>query len=745
MDENGVKRCKVELDQLTAMTASHPCLVTLHATPTSTSEPPSKRVKVDVSSNVGSDNEKKSSNDLALRSDQNPVALGTSEIASTSCSGRSETATLDAGRVTQQQPEPLALSGTEHPIASLGATCSQPSTGEAPLKQEFASASASQCHTSKMSTSPANPVIPLGQEETKTGGLEDRLGQNSLSSCSSKDNVPPPQQPSVSSTSTSSVPSKASTSGTENAVPVHAGKTQLPPMGEASKQDGESSSQAETVDLSKSTSFHHLRHKYLGELEYMLREFQKLERQLLGAKTQNTEESAGSRERREKLHSFILHLEETIQQIISGCQVETECKSAASITMDASSAQTNDVLLEKGDEENVQKLEEHILANLLPVKVRLKRQLAAQQGAKHNPAGMPTVRGGMQPIASGHPQAKATFLRPDAPAERRPSQFGKSLDGEGSKLTKNLHGQTLGSNALLTGHDANQVDGGNSTTTSASGPGKQQTQTSIERPKILYAGMALGSDQIDSSVAAASNVHQLVIKNPVLLESASRRNLLSVPVPGQSSGQSVLVPENASSGSSIPATTKADIQEKPTPLASVLSAHAPPSNPKETIEQRATVTTQKGPAVQVRPTKAEPKPRHSQTSQDQVRSEVEPCALTPEARNAIICYEERRKLLKKRRKKKKKQPDQRKTHVGPGTSPQPDVVCSKRSKRTQSQRGPRNVEYMCALCNEIYNSTCDYNPWWALTQHDCPKCHKMQVCMLATCVQVSLIFFDLIL
>jgi hypothetical protein len=44
---------------------------------------------------------------------------------------------------------------------------------------------------------------------------------------------------------------------------------------------------------------------------------------------------------------------------------------------------------EKKEEENVHKLKEHILANLLPVKVRLKKHLAAQQRASRNPAGMP--------------------------------------------------------------------------------------------------------------------------------------------------------------------------------------------------------------------------------------------------------------------------------------------------------------------------------------------------------------------
>ena len=39
----------------------------------------------------------------------------------------------------------------------------------------------------------------------------------------------------------------------------------------------------------------------------------------------------------------------------------------------------------------------------------------------------------------------------------------------------------------------------------------------------------------------------------------------------------------------------------------------------------------------------------------------------------------------------------------------------------------RTVEYICALCNEQYSGSCDCNPWWTLTQKECPKCCKSQV------------------
>jgi hypothetical protein len=173
----------------------------------------------------------------------------------------------------------------------------------------------------------------------------------------------------------------------------------------------------------------HLREKYMSQLEYMHREFKKLERQLLGTRTRNGQETAGSRERREKLHTFILHLEDTMKQIDLGCSLEDQGKSTLGVafssmggaatassgpntkanatgnlngelenlTLEGVRSQLDDeekedkegfarssalakVTKEKEEEENVQRLEEHILANLLPVKERLTRQLAAQQG-----------------------------------------------------------------------------------------------------------------------------------------------------------------------------------------------------------------------------------------------------------------------------------------------------------------------------------------------------------------------------
>ena len=78
-------------------------------------------------------------------------------------------------------------------------------------------------------------------------------------------------------------------------------------------------------------------------------EFRKLEKQLLGARGGGSSggaaalsaETAASRERREKLHSFIVHLEDTIQQIKDGCLAELEDAGGADTsTTDASTDKT---------------------------------------------------------------------------------------------------------------------------------------------------------------------------------------------------------------------------------------------------------------------------------------------------------------------------------------------------------------------------------------------------------------------
>ena len=464
---------------------------------------------------------------------------------------------------------------------------------------------------------------------------------------------------------------------------------ELQRLGEASHVSDSNSSlsatQAQSQDelqdptsTSKATLYVHLQLKYSSELEYMLREFQKLERQLLGAKTtvgSSETESAASRERREKLHSFIQHLEDTIQQIVAGVELESAATSRETPAVVDNSSKSEIV---KATAEAVQKIEEHIQANLLPVKVRLKKQLAAQQGAKHNPAGMPTVRGGLvlQPDASQ--QGKATFL--NKVEERRTSLYG-DLQGGGSSLTQKLYGTATGSlsNPVTVdkGEDGERMK-----------PSLLATQQKTE-PKILYAGLALGSSQILSSVTAANAVHKVEIQDPALIQVRSQLHLALTEEAGLSSP------------------TSEDYAElKLATLADSDLAIAESGDDETALSDEFD----------------DDEPNHIYSKKGTHLSQA--------AHAAIMSYEEKRKARKKRRKRKKllllqqhKQQQQQQAVVAASTA-------GSKRKKIVKKRGPQSVEYMCALCNEVYDSTCDYNPWWALTQHDCPKCNKFQVSFL---------------
>ena len=456
----------------------------------------------------------------------------------------------------------------------------------------------------------------------------------------------------------------------------------------------------------KSLNFEHLRIKYLGELEYMLREFRKLERQLLGAKgAQQLEESVGSRERREKLHSFILHLEDTIRQIEIGCDQaisggngsnsaatnNTSDAAAAAAAKEAKKQMAQESALsnltkEKEEEETVQKLEEHILANLLPVKVRLKKQLAAQQGATQNPPGMPAMRRGtLQP--SSTTRGKGTFveaaekkrkhaeslrLAAQAQHERQvrsvtdPTQFGKPLSGVGSSLTKKLHGSTLGSKNRRTGH----------------GVGSVSSKDTQER-KILHAGMVPKSTQQKSGLSAASGAHEMI----------------------QSSSQN----------------DKANSKPATAALAASLGGQSTPTQP-----------------LQIKP-KLEPKTSGIATaivveSAGQKKS-IASGSRAPLSEEDKLKFKKHRRLrklkrLKRRRERELARQQLAKSQQLPNNSLSTTSAGRKKaghSKVGQKKKGPRVVEYICSQCSEPYSSTCDYNPWWALAQHKCPKCGKNQV------------------
>jgi hypothetical protein len=448
----------------------------------------------------------------------------------------------------------------------------------------------------------------------------------------------------------------------------------------------------------------------------MLREFRKLERQLLGAKgAAQLEESAGSRERREKLHSFILHLEDTVRQIEDGCKLENEGKSATNdVAMSgaadeagkrhlAEQSALSSLTKEKEEEENVQKLEEHILANLLPVKVRLKKQLAAQQGATQNPAGMPARRGSLQPPAAvrgkgtfaeaaenRRKQAEAARLAAQEQQERTArrvsdaTQFGKPLGGGGSSLTRNLHGATLGSSQRAHGHGVG----------AAPKPEERNDGSINGERKVLYAGMVPGSSQQKSGLSAAAGVHDMVTSNQ---KDDNEEGIASAT-------------EQSEPTAAAPARTKTavSVEAKPHATAPVQSAAA-------------------ASRLQAKPS----------ANQKKIQDHRDP-SLSEEERRSLRKKRRKRKLLRLARRQERERLKQQNQSVqqGAGTQATAKTVTNVRKKaalgKSQKKKGPRSVEYICALCSEVYTSTCDYNPWWALAQHDCPKCRKAQVRFLPT-------------
>lgn len=485
----------------------------------------------------------------------------------------------------------------------------------------------------------------------------------------------------------------------------------------------------------KSTKMVHLRKKYMSQLEYMHREFKKLEKQLLGAKSSSKSitESAGSKERREKLHSFIVHLEETMSQIQVGCDLEQEGKCTLGIavtssggsmianttksTSDANSSagsQSSDLAVasatvnneakkefarssaltkmtkEKEEEENVQKLEEHILANLLPVKERLTKQLAAQQGAVRNPAGMPTRRGLQPPNSASQPKqissGNGTTGVSSAVGSQVPgqvtgptahSQYGQPLKGGGSSLTQKLHGKTLGaqqksgeqqiSNPTNQGNIVRVQDG-------------KTTIVSTTPRKVVYAGMTPGSNQVRSGVSAASGVHEMIIENA--------RHMI----------------EKRSDNS-----TEAAIPPPPPPLSKLPSVAARPAVVKSSVGASSVA---KIPVVIPNSATARPIPTVSAV----VNGKLPTQRSAPTVEPSVEQQRQRQVTSDPQQQIQRKQVTTNVHRVKPVA----------RNPNTQ-RKGPRCVEYICALCNETYKSTCDSNPWWALANHECPKCGKTQI------------------
>ena len=586
----------------------------------------------------------------------------------------------------------------------------------------------------------------------------------------------------------------------------------------------------------KALTFRHLHRKYGPELDYMLVEFKKLERQLLGAPVHQQNppkaEPKGSRERREKLHVFILHLEDTKRQVEEGLAIENEEEEkTAQAVLDAvdlpeigvpshqqqrhveeekksssdnslqqphptpqpntqinvKEAETNTSGTEgltpkvtaaeanlsslppgKEREESVQRIEEHILVNLLPVKVRLTKQLAAQKGATRNPLTAP-VRAGAPAATTGGTIAEAVEAKRKAQEEellkqqlqqrQNTNHYGKPISGTGSSLTTRLHGGVLTSSG----------------------------ETASKRP-ILYAGVAPGSTQVSSSVNAVAGAHPGLIgkdattalsmaeddrrRLKALEENATRVALggtakptLSLDhrkpaaLPKQPEGPATLaararaVALAAANGGG--GTSKISRPNQQFPTRS-LQHHRPHTYSKPAAPY---------PSIPVPNLPSKPKKPH-------VKPNFNDPSLTSEQRFELRMKEARWRQRKRRRERRRKrlegyynapnayhlvsvpvqqhslppppqlqpesQPDPIKSAAASNPAPAqaptlsslnsspPHIIQAPRINK-ETVFGPRTVEYVCAVCNESYVSTCDFNPWWSLSSHECPKCGKVQI------------------
>jgi len=492
----------------------------------------------------------------------------------------------------------------------------------------------------------------------------------------------------------------------------------------------------------KALTFHHLQKKYGAELDYMLVEFRKLERQLLGAPAaaaklqQQKPEAAGSKERREKLHGFILHLEDTIRQVSEGCQLEVKQRSAPPVKDEeekkssethlptaeftAADASLSHLPPEKEKEESVQRLEEHILANLLPVKVRLTRQLAAQKGATRNPATAPVKPGAP---ATGYQQKPS------------PSHYGKPIAQAGSSLTARLHGKTLGPGG--SGSKGSSPIPEASAAAATAAPNKR---------RILYAGIAPGSSQVSSSVNAVAGVHPGLIDNDAAkaasMAEEERKRMKRL----EESAARVAL------GNGVQSTTATALNvPKHVPIPSTM-LKSPPEGPA-TLAARAqaaasSLVHQPQPGAELKA----PPPRVTKPKKPHIPPNYDDPSLSVEEVSKLRLKEARWRQHKRRRERRRQRLEGRGSYhssiqqphhmlpssTGQSSVPSPRINASSIPgtivgggasvvPKKNGFYGPRSVEYVCAICNEGYPSTCDVNPWWVLTSHECPKCGKVQI------------------
>jgi len=439
------------------------------------------------------------------------------------------------------------------------------------------------------------------------------------------------------------------------------------------------------------TSYTELSSAFLHELEYMLTEFRKLERQLqLGAEaaatraraaalaagreaaTAGSGETPAARDRREKLGMFIGHLDDTVRQIMGRACTETEAKAKAAAAGLPSPAPAPE------DCAAVARLERHILVNLLPVKSRLTKQLASNNApAKpHHPTVMPHVA----------PRPLGTFAEA-ARARTEASQFGKPLNGGGSSLTQKLHGNTLGSTARKFGSGVGTAD-------AAPARGLQAA--------AQYAGLAV--EPLAQVPSAAGMASADPAAGQQLGPSARPKINLPLHQAAVAAAMAPTVRRPASAAAKAKAAAAAVAAKAAAVARAACVAAVVGSGATSGLKRRLPPATA---AVAV-PVAAAPVRLPTTIAPHVAPPEKVASDPVPGAKDVVVAPPVLTKFKKRRRK----------TNSAAESRPLAGR-CHPNSQRT--------VEYQCALCNESYVAAVAWNPWWALSQEHCTKCAKLQI------------------
>jgi hypothetical protein len=223
--------------------------------------------------------------------------------------------------------------------------------------------------------------------------------------------------------------------------------------------------------------------------------------------------------------------------------------------------------------------------------------------------------------------------------------------------------------------------------------------------------MVPGSTQQKSGLSAASGVHDLVVtsdhEHTISATDAQKKEAL------QNVSCSSAPPKTATSQDAVDVGKVSCKTEDPVPES------APIDRTTQVVQPPAMPTTSTNFAT------AAPKETKISDFPSSYLSEEEKLKVKKKRRKRKLL-----RLARRRERERLKQQNPAPQHAATTQEPpKPTTIVRKKPAHTKGQKkkGPRSVEYICALCSETYSSTCDYNPWWALAQHDCPKCRKAQV------------------